>query len=351
MDHLKKLLDFATSATFQWIAFSVGFVGTLFGIYAWLEGRRKDRIYKYLFEAADKNIDKNLTEKQISDNKSEVARTSEQIELLRKRIETEIPIEAKRTVLKDRIDANILTLQTTLASTLDLKRQLLALGNETTLPSGLVKAVEAEILPEYVNNAQRETLKTYLIIVMVISALISAVIPSGLNLVVQIPLMVAGVAILSRLLRDYASRISQTADTFTLDVIYAALFAGALTSLTFAYFIENAHLPNHRWKEMPGQDIAASVSMTISISLIVFGVWFIKTKRGWVRWVLSSVAVSIAIPAALFSALLVYQESDLYELVGAYIFALFGLFLFGGGICMKMWSTRVSRAGVAGAKH
>src|SRR5260370_33615114 len=124
MDYSKKLLDFAASATFQWIAFTVGLVGTLFGIYAWLDGRRKDRIYKSLFEAADKNIDKKLTDKQISENKSEVTRTSEQIEQLRKRIETEIPVEAKRTVLKDRIDANIVALQTTLASTLDLKHQL-----------------------------------------------------------------------------------------------------------------------------------------------------------------------------------------------------------------------------------
>jgi hypothetical protein len=134
MPEPKTFWDFATSAAFQWIVLVIGLLGTVFGVITWLDGKKKEREYKFLLEAAGKNIDKSITEEQIKAGKSEAARVSEQIEQLRKRIETEIPLEAKRTVLKDRIDANILTLQETLSATLDLKNQPTVLGAPTDLP-------------------------------------------------------------------------------------------------------------------------------------------------------------------------------------------------------------------------
>jgi hypothetical protein len=322
MQEQKTFWDFATSAAFQWIALTIGLIGTVFGVIAWLDGRKKDRAYKYLLDAAEKNIDKNLTDEQIRANQSEVARTADQIEQLRKRIETEIPIEAKRTVLKDRIDASILTLQATLASTLDLKNQLAALGVSPDLPLELTKAVEAEILPEYVNNARRETLKTYLIIVMGILTLISAVLPGELMLVIKLPLLVIGISILSRLFKEYASKITQVADRSTVNMIIGATSAGALTAAAFAYGLERDRLPNHRFDRIHSQEAIALFTMTAAIVLFGACVWLLKKKGGWAWRLLSAIVAIAGIAAAGLSALMLNNEEEVGELAAAYIFAL-----------------------------
>jgi len=342
MSEARPFLDFATNPAFQWIALTVGVLGAAFGIIAWLDGRRKDRVYKYLFEAAEKNIDKNLTDEQIKFSRSEAARASEQIEELRKRIETEIPLEAKRTVLKDRIDANIVTLQATLTSTLELRNQLSALGETPDIPRELLKAVEAEVLPEYVRNSQRETLKTYLIIVTSISALTSAVIPWELSLIIQIPLLVVGVSLLTRLFKEYASKLSQTADPSTLKMIAAALYAGALTTGVAAFLLERERLPAHRWDRMDDRDWVALVMITISIMLIGLCAWLIKTKRRWPWRLLSAALAILGIAVALLSALLLSKENQVGEFAAAYIFALFSAVMVLTAVYMQVRLKRIT---------
>jgi hypothetical protein len=325
MTDVKSFWDFSTGAPFQWIALLVGVLGAAFGVISWLEGRRKDRVYKYLFAAVDKNIDKSLTDDQIIANKSEATRTAAQIEELRKRIETEIPLEARRTVLKDRIDANVVTLQTTLASTLEMKEQLSGLGRSADIPEGLLRAVESEILPEYVATARRETLKTYLIIIMAISVLISAVIHSDVALVVQMPLLVIGASILTRLLKASASKMNRAADSGSLNVARAALFAAALTAGSFAFTILYRRWPHRRYETMPdipGPESFALVALTSAIGLFVFCAWLIRTKRQRFWRVLAAFAAILAIALALLSLLALQNVNHVGELAAGYVFAL-----------------------------
>ncbi len=188
MPPTSTLWEFATSPWFQVLAFSVAAVGTILGVIAWRQARATNRINQFLFQQAEKNIDKNLTEEELREKRSEVTQISEQITALRNRIEVEIPIEAKRTVLRDRLDGNIKNLHQTLNATLDIKRQLETLGTSADIPPDLLKAVKAEILPEYIETAQHEQLKSYLIILLVVSAMTSAVALGDLALIIQVPL-------------------------------------------------------------------------------------------------------------------------------------------------------------------
>ena len=138
--------DFASTGWFALLGFLVTTLGTILGVIAWRQSKSSSRINDFLFRQAERNIDRHLTDEEIRNKKTEAARISDEITALRNRLEVEIPIEAKRTVLRDRLDGNIKTLHQTLNATMDLKRELASLGTTADLPPDLLSAVKAEIL-------------------------------------------------------------------------------------------------------------------------------------------------------------------------------------------------------------
>jgi hypothetical protein len=329
MSYSKILLDFATSAVFQWIALSIGALGTIFGVVAWLDGRRKDRIYKYLFEAAEKNIDRDVTEEQLDTKKSEVSRVSDQISELRRRIEIEIPLEAKRTALKDRIDGNLVTLQHTLASTLELQTQLIAVGEHIDLPPDLIKAVEAEILPEYVENSRRETLKSYLLILMAIWIVANAILPDEIGLIIRVPLLVFAGFIVVRLVKTYGTKVLESGDQSTLAMIAYAIYTGALTAAFFCIAVMWQRLPepHHRWKDLNERDIFPFILLLFGLALVGAGIFAIARKRSVIRIIAAAFAIFLGLVAFALTGIMMNSVNDLPRLLAAYMFAL-GTFAF-----------------------
>lgn len=273
---LKWIHDVVTTPAFQWASFGVGFVGTWLAILAWRDSRRKDRVHEYLFKTAEKNIDKDVTEATLEAKRKEVRQVSDNIEALQRRIEQEIPIEAKRTVLKDRLDLSTKALQDTLASTLLLKRELEALGESSQIPPDLLQAVEAEIRPEYVINAQRESLKTYLTIVMTTSAVLSAMLPYEIRVVLQFPLILIGIAILVRLIKLHIPRSWGPEHA----VMWRNL--AAFLALCWAAAIGFAVVLGSLWRASPNDVKPSAIAAIIVILLLVavlFGIWALRSWR------------------------------------------------------------------------
>jgi hypothetical protein len=64
-----------------------------------------------------------------------------------------------------------------------------------------------------------DQLKTILIIILVVSVLISAILPSGLRLIVQVPLFVIGTVCLADLFRWYTSRTVDSSGEVVLRIL------------------------------------------------------------------------------------------------------------------------------------
>ena len=329
MPYLKVLSDFATGAAFQWIALSVGVLGTIFGVITWLDGWRKDRIYKYLFAAADRNIDKNLTDEQLAAKRSEVARASDQISDLRRRIETEIPLEARRTALRDRIDGNLVILQHTLGSTLELQKQLVAAGEHIDLPLDLIKAVEAEILPEYVENARQETLKSYLLVLMAIWIVAGAIVPHAVDLIIRVPLFVLAGFIVVQLVKAYGTKLLESGDRSTVAMSAYAIYAGALTAafLCVAVTWERLGSDHSHWRALDDRDIFPFILLLLGLAFVGAGIFVISRKRNVIRAVLAALAMFLGLAAFAATAIALSDVHNLQELVAAYLFALGALAL------------------------
>ena len=212
-------------------------------------------------------------------------------------------------MLRDRIDGNIKNLHQTLNATLDLKRQLEALGTAVDIPPDLMNAVKAEILPEYIENARHEQLKTYLIIILVVSALTSAILPSEIGIIIQIPLLVMGGFCLFRLLKTYAARAVHSSDESTLKMMALGLVAGTLTTAGIGIALYSNTLYHVQYFH-PDKVFVALFAIALGLFIIGGGIWLAKTRSRMV-WRIASAALSLpGLVFCLFGFALIYDAMD-----------------------------------------
>lgn len=267
--------DVVTSAGFQWVAMAVGVFGAVFALYTWLDSKKKERVLNHLFKIAEQSLDKEDTEKELAVRRQEVKEASSRIEALQKKIEREIPLEAKRTVLKDRLNMNIAALYRELQSAQGLKKELEALGQTADIPADLMKNVENEISPEYVKAAKRESLKTTLTIIMTASAVLGSVLPIyELRSLIQTPLLLFGGTILLLLVREsLPSRGTKQYRTIMLFIRVGTAIFGCIVSGFFGM------VTYMNWKDANRLGLWLSLGISVITLLATLIVEFVMWRK------------------------------------------------------------------------
>ncbi len=174
----------------------IGAIGTVLTVISVRSSQRDKRSYKFLLDLAEKNIDKNITEAQLKEKKEEVDRAVAEIERLQAQIKKDIPIEARKAVLRDKLNSQYIELTSTYKNVRSVKDELAALGVSEEMPPDLMKEIEKEISPQYLLKEERENLKTYLTVFTTLSAIASAVLPWEISRVVASLCLFAGLIIL-----------------------------------------------------------------------------------------------------------------------------------------------------------
>jgi len=188
----------------------IGLIGTFLAILTWRSHKKTKQIYDYLFNIADKNIEKDITEAEISKKKDEVEIASMRISELQEQIRKDIPIEAKRAVLKDRLNSQIEQLKLLLDSTKIIQKNLNKIGESSQIPSEIFKAIENEISPEYIIREKRSNLKTILMMITTAAAISSTLLPYPLGRGISWFVLLLGVPVLISLIKTMPrNQISQ----------------------------------------------------------------------------------------------------------------------------------------------
>ena len=81
-------------------------IGTIFGVWGFVNSRKSKKEikrYEYLFQIADQNIDKNLSEEELDNLKKQKDEAQKKVESLNNIIKNDIPLEAQRTILADKL--------------------------------------------------------------------------------------------------------------------------------------------------------------------------------------------------------------------------------------------------------
>jgi len=153
-----------------------GLLGAAASIFSWYANRKSKLKYEYLLRFAELNIEKDITEKDIQDKKTQATKLAEHLDSLRAQIRRDVPTEARRAVLLDRFDASVTLLTHTHQDLLRTKKELDVLGSHRDLPKELVRAVESEIEPRYVRQQKLSNRKTWLTVISA-SAAASTLLP------------------------------------------------------------------------------------------------------------------------------------------------------------------------------
>lgn len=263
------------------ISFGIaGLIGTLYGILSWRAGKKTENVYKHLFDLAEKNIDRSVTEKQLQERKEELKTASERIGSLQEKIRRDIPMEARRAVLRDRIYSQTESIAKQYEAVMSMEAELSSLGEIVEFPAELRRSIEAQIIPDYRIRQRQFNLQTYLSIITASAGIASAVLPHPLNRLLPIAILVLGIPILILLLRALWLHNKKMSPRFVGQVVLVAGGACALVALSISgiCFAVAAAESGSR----PDSVIAGVVMLIISLGL-AWVVFFQGKKRGFFR--------------------------------------------------------------------
>lgn len=147
--------------------------GTLFGaisIYDARKSKRELEKYTYLFDLAEKNIDKTLTLEEIN-------RLHEEKRAMDKIIKEEIPRQARITVLYDRLKADEEYLSSSYHRYKQTQKEYDKLQQEEKIeiPNNILNEIEHQILPNYLIKEQKQKFMSMLTTISYATAFLSVI--------------------------------------------------------------------------------------------------------------------------------------------------------------------------------
>lgn len=151
----------------------VTIAGTLFGaisIYDARKSKKELEKYTYLFDLAEKNIDKSLTLEEIN-------RLHEEKQAMDKIIKEEIPRQARITVLYDRLKADEEYLSSSYHRYKQTQKEYEKLHQEEKIeiPKNILDEIEHQILPNYLIKEQRQKFMSMLTTISYATAFLSVI--------------------------------------------------------------------------------------------------------------------------------------------------------------------------------
>lgn len=161
--------------TFDWLNLFFGIVTLISLIFAIVskvdssQSKKRLKDYTYLFDIAKRNMDKSTTQEELDKIEAEFKN-------MKKAIKEGIPLEARKTVLKDRLIAEEEQITNIYKQYNQTKKQLEEMSViSTDMPKEISNAIETHIMPRYVIVQQRQKFFTILAIISYISAFLSAI--------------------------------------------------------------------------------------------------------------------------------------------------------------------------------
>ena len=183
------------------VSFVVGVAGLFIGYISWQSSKRKEKLNDYLFQVAEKNLRKDIAEEELLQRQKEVEEASQKISTLQKIIEDVIPMEARRAVLRDKLNHHMELLTQSHIAVSSISQELQKIDEQVTLPKELMAAITDQISPEYILRERRSSIKTQITILTTTAALGSSLLPYPIGQWVSWSALALAVPVLLRLVR------------------------------------------------------------------------------------------------------------------------------------------------------
>ncbi len=254
-----------------------GIVSMIITIHTWRTTKNDQKTYAFLFDAAKKNIDLDVTNKTIQQKKDEIEKYSNQIIKLQESIRDQITIAAQHAVLSAKLNAQVDLLAQTYQSIEQIKAKLPENQLNLDIPPEILKTIESEINPEYFIREQRAKWKSYITVITTAVAIVSTFLPYPFDWV-SYPLLLAVIPYIIKLLLSYLPTDVQTRKQIILKFAYRTSFVVSIIS--FISVVLAISMPNYYLGYGDTRLMLFGVSSLLVLVFSVMGLVFrIKYKR------------------------------------------------------------------------
>jgi hypothetical protein len=217
-DQIRSIAEFLTKNTWSVsfltiFGFLSALIGTWLSISSYREGQKTKKVYERLFEIAERNIDETTTEEEIEQKRKQADEMSERIISLQNQIKRDLPLEARRAVLQDRLNSSVETLTRYYQDIKLIREQLDHLGASLQIPEDLLREIESEIQPKFLLKERISSLQTGLTIITGAAATAPIFLPYPMSEWVRNLLLIISIPVILELLRLFIAISSSSLST------------------------------------------------------------------------------------------------------------------------------------------
>ena len=175
LQHITNFERFSMENILNIVGFFIGLFGLLWGFYTWNSSKKKEKLYDKIFDAASNSLKTDETAEILKTRQEELSSLSQQLEEIRKNI----PIEARRTLIVDRLNHSQQILYSLYQEVVTLQDELQKIDKTALkqIPEEFLTKIQNSIEPKYLLKERLDNLKTTLTILTTLASISFALIP------------------------------------------------------------------------------------------------------------------------------------------------------------------------------
>lgn len=154
-----------------------GIIGTIITVYTIYQSHKSKKLQDFIYRQAHIALEKESNEQKLFKTKEELTSVEARLTNLQKQIQKDLPIEARRAVLKDRLEESLENLKRYFDDVKATKEKLHNLGEQPNISEDLLKSIQEEIEPRFLLKEKIATYQTFLTVVSTLSGLAFAFLP------------------------------------------------------------------------------------------------------------------------------------------------------------------------------
>jgi hypothetical protein len=255
----------------------LGVVGTVYTIRGWRRSEQDRKTLQYLFQTAEKNLQKDITEAEIHQKKQEASKIATEIHDLQQQLRESIPIEARRAVLLDKLFSQESLVSQTYSSVQEIRKELGPDAPPSQITPELAKIIERDIRPEYVLREERSHFKNQLTIITTAVAILSAILPDPIGPLISIPLFLLAAPVLVKLYKSYLPKDPTGRKLYTCRITYIGSFLGVIGTLLYPASLSMKGTPLDR------MELHFGIAFAMAILFLFCGLFFFVRSRHLAR--------------------------------------------------------------------
>lgn len=172
-----KSSELTSADYFNYIVGLIGVISAVITIYAFRQSYKTKKLQDFVYKQAQIALEKESAQEKLNQTKEELTNVETRLTELQKQIQKDLPIEARKAVLKDRLEESIENMKKYYDDVTTTKEKLSKLGENNSISDELLKSIQQEIEPKYLIKEKINNLKTYITIVSTLSGVVFAIVP------------------------------------------------------------------------------------------------------------------------------------------------------------------------------